>query len=167
MFTHAVEEKYFKEHLNKTHKVLEWGSGLSTPEISTQVDFLVSIEHNTEWYEKIKSLLSGGNITNCKYLLRPPNPEGIGEIGDGENLYVNFKNYVDSPIDEGPFDIILIDGRARVSCASKCHLLGHKDTIVFIHDFTLTDRSYYMKSLEYLEHIETTMTMAKFKIKNL
>ena len=28
---------------------------MSTPQIADQVDFLVSIEHNTEWYEKIKN----------------------------------------------------------------------------------------------------------------
>ena len=167
MFAHELEEEYFKKHLNKTHRVLEWGSGLSTPQIAEQVDFLVSIEHNTEWYEKIKKNLSGRVKDNCKYLLRPPSTSGGGENFKGKNHYIDFKEYVDAPLDDGPFDIILIDGRARVDCASKCPLLGHKDTIVFIHDFTVPGREYYSESLEYLEHIETTMTMAKFKIKNL
>ena len=169
MFAHGIEEKFFKDHLDKTHKVLEWGSGVSTPQIADQVDFLVSIEHNTEWYEKIKNNMevSQKSYDNCKYLLRPPSESGSGENSRGKNYYIDFKEYVDAPLDYGPFDIILIDGRARVACASKCSLLGHKDTIVFIHDFTLPGREYYGESLEYLEHIETANTMAKFKIKNL
>ena len=118
--------------------------------------------------------LSKKSYDNCKYLFKPPSVGGAGEKSDEENKYIDFKEYVDAPIGYGPFDIILIDGRARVACASKCHLLGHKNTIVFIHDFTTPDspyynptRDYYVKSLEYLEYIENTMTIAKFKIKNL
>jgi|TARA_R100000908_G_C3747700_1_gene142712 hypothetical protein len=176
MFAYDAENKYFNDHLDKTHKVLEWGSGISTMGIADQVDFLVSVEHDVEWYEKIKNdmSLSKKSYDNCKYLFKPPSVGGAGEKSDEENKYIDFKEYVDAPIGYGPFDIILIDGRARVACASKCHLLGHKNTIVFIHDFTTPDspyynptRDYYVKSLEYLEYIENTMTMAKFKIKNL
>jgi len=192
MFAYTGENKYFKDHLDKTYKVLEWGSGLSTPQIADRVAFLVSIEHNAEWYEKIRKnmAVSKKSYDNCKLLLRPPTKGGKGESVNiywgegprkgqlktraGQNHYEDFKEYVDAPLNDGPFDIILIDGRARVACASKCHLLGHKDTLVFIHDFTTSDspyynpgRDYYSKSLEYLEYIENYMTMAKFKIKNL
>ena len=60
------------------------------------------------------------------------------------------------------FDIILIDGRARVSCSSICNKLSHDNTIIFIHDF---DRPEYQEALNYLELIIQVGTMAKFKIK--
>ena len=47
-------------------------------------------------------------------------------------------------------DIILIDGRARVACASKCHLLGHKDTLVFFHDFGVSGWMYFAFVLPYV-----------------
>lgn len=165
MYASEPETKFFLRHLKKTHKVLEWGSGQSTLEIVDKVKLLVSIEHNPQWYAQIKTELSKRDNHRFQYLLRPPSaPEE-----HGENHYTNFKEYVDAPLDEGPFDVILIDGRARVACASKCALLGHKNTLVFFHDFNLAkevdDRGYYNKSLQYLEHIESVEYMAKFKIK--
>ena len=185
MFGDVSEFTYLEEHLNKTHKVLEWGSGLSTPQIAERVAFLVSIEHNAEWYEKIKKnmAVSKKSYDNCKLLLRPPTRGGKGESVNtywgegpfkgqlktmaGQNHYEDFKEYVDAPLNEGPFDIILIDGRARVACASKCHLLGHKDTLVFFHDFGVFGRPYYSECFEYLEPYGSVKSMARFKIKNL
>jgi hypothetical protein len=57
--------------------------------------------------------------------------------------------------------VIFIDGRARVGCASICKKLGHKDTIVFIHDF---ERPEYQEALKYLELISVVDKMAKLKI---
>ena len=73
-----------------------------------------------------------------------------------------FKDYIESPIEYGPFDIILIDGRARVSCSSICKLLSHENTIIFIHDF---HRPEYQEALKYLELIDSVKTMSKFKLK--
>ena len=77
-------------------------------------------------------------------------------------IYDEFKDYIESPIEYGPFDIILIDGRARVSCSSICKLLSHENTIIFIHDF---HRPEYQEALKYLELIDSVKTMSKFKLK--
>lgn len=156
MFTSNEEELFFLSELNKTQNVLEYGSGVSTSEIAGKVNLMVSMEHQKEWYDK-----NINNVpSNCTLLLRGPNLPYIegGHCG----TYEEFKDYIEAPLEYKPFDIILIDGRARVSCASICKLLGHKDTLIFIHDF---ERPEYQEVLKYLDLIGTRDKMAKFKIK--
>ena len=158
MFTQKNEKLFFISHINQDSKILEYGSGESTLEIAKIAKSIVSVEHQPLWYSKTINLLS--NNTNCKLLLKPPDKPYVegGHCG----TYDQFKNYVNAPISYAPYDIILIDGRARVACASKTKDLGINTTIVFIHDF---DRPEYQEALRYLELIETVGTMAKFKIK--
>jgi len=156
MFTNNNEEVFFMSHIKDDMKVLEYGSGQSTLEIAEKSKLIVSIEHQQQWYDY--------NINrvpkNCVLLLKQPNLPFVegGHCG----TYKQFKDYIEAPLEKAPYDVILIDGRARVACASICKKLGHKDTLVFIHDF---DRVEYQKALKYLELIEIIGTMAKFKIK--
>jgi predicted O-methyltransferase YrrM len=156
MFTQSQEQAFFLNSIDSTKKVLEYGSGQSTHEIAKICKTLVSIEHQKEWYEKVSKTIP----SNCTLIHTPstlPYTEG-GPCG----TYDQFKDYVESPLDYAPFDIIFIDGRARVACASICKRLGHKDSIVFIHDF---DRAEYQDALKYLDLIDSCCTMSKFTIK--
>ena len=158
MFTTSKEEKFFLSFLKKTDLVLEYGSGESTKQIADLVKKVLSIEHQEDWFNKIKSELP----SNAEVILKKPLTKYIEEGNDG--TYDQFKDYAEYPISHGPFDVILIDGRARVYCASICKKLGHKNTIVFIHDFT---RQEYQESLNYLEIIDYCDSMYKFKIKEI
>lgn len=156
MFVNENEEKFFFMSIDKAHKVLEYGSGQSTIEIAEKCNSVVSIEHQEDWYNK-----NIGSIpTNCELILKKPTLPYIegGHCG----TYEEFKDYIEAPIDKGPFDIIFIDGRARVSCGSVCHKMAHENTIIFIHDF---HRPEYNEVLNYLDLIDTVDTMAKFKVK--
>lgn len=155
MFTTKNEEEFLKKEINNQSKVLEYGSGESTKELASICKTIVSIEHQEDWYNKIISILPN----NCKLLLKKPNsPEQWPDDG----TYEQFKDYVDEPLKYGTFDVIIIDGRARVACASICNKLGHKDTIVFIHDYF---RKEYHIAEKYLTLVDRVETMAKFKIK--
>jgi hypothetical protein len=156
MFTSEKEKKFFFDVIKSDKKILEYGSGESTLEISSQCFYLCSIEHQKNWYNKLITQIP----TNCNLHLVEPNLPYI-EGGDCGS-YEEFKDYIEKPLNESPFDIILIDGRARVGCASICHKLSHNDTIVFIHDF---QRKEYQEVLKYLDFIDIVETMAKFKIK--
>jgi len=135
MFTTTNESVFFLAEIDKTKKVLEYGSGQSTFEIADKCLNIISIEHQEDWYNK-----EGGHC----------------------GTYEEFKSYIEAPLDKGPFDVILIDGRARVSCASVVKLMSHDNTIIFIHDF---NRPEYQDALNFLELVEQVGTMAKFKLK--
>jgi predicted O-methyltransferase YrrM len=156
MFATKSEELFFFSHIDKTKNVLEYGCGYSTIEIANNCKKLVSVEHQENWYNDISNKIPN----NCTLLYSPSDLE-YTEGGD-DGTYEEFYTYVNSPVNHGPFDIILIDGRARVSCSSICNILGNENTIVFIHDFF---RPEYKKALEFLELLDSVETMSKFKIK--
>jgi hypothetical protein len=156
MFTNLKEQEFFLKHLTKEDNVLEYGSGESTLQISKLVKTIVSVEHQQQWHEKIAKTAP----ENCKLILSKPDLPYIE--GNEDGTFDEFKTYVFSPIDYAPFNIILIDGRARVSCSSICNRLGNKDTLVFIHDF---HRPEYEEALKYLELLEKCDTMIKCKIR--
>jgi hypothetical protein len=156
MFTEKNEEEFFFNEINENSKVLEYGSGVSTTEIANKCKTILSIEHQENWYDKMKNEIPN----NCELIFKNPDLPYI-EGGDC-GTYEEFKSYIEAPINNGPFDVILIDGRARVSCASICHKMSHENTIVFIHDY---HREEYQEALNYLELINQVGTMAKFKVK--
>ena len=156
MFTTPAESAFFFAEIDKNKKVLEYGSGQSTIEIAERCNKIISIEHQEEWYNKN----APSKPSNCEILLRKPTlpySEG-GHCG----TYDEFKDYIEAPLSKAPFDVIFIDGRARVACSSICGKLGHKDTVVFVHDF---ERPEYQGVLQYLELITVVEKMAKFKLK--
>lgn len=156
MFTTQQESDFFLSEITKTHRVLEYGSGESTIEIADKCLSILSIEHQKQWYDKLIEL----KPINCELILREPNLPYKEGINCG--TYEQFKSYIEAPLDKGPFDIILIDGRARVACASIVKSITHDNTLIFIHDY---DRPEYAEVLNYLELIGQVGTMAKFKIK--
>jgi|LakMenEpi03Aug12_release.lakeMendotaPanAssembly.Ray.scaffolds.fasta_scaffold323970_3 hypothetical protein len=157
MFTTNEEKNFFMSHIDGTKKVLEYGSGSSTIQIGKKCKFIVSVEHQENWYNKINIELP----SNAEILFRLPSLPYIEGGHDG--TYDEFKSYVEAPLGKGTFDVILIDGRARVSCASIAHKLSNDKTVIFIHDF---DRPEYQEVLNYLEYMEQIGTMAKFILKN-
>jgi len=121
---------------------------------------IVSIEHQKKWFKKIKKIIFNNKIKNIFVYLIEPN-EVCKEGGDDGNLK-QFQNYISFPLGEGKFDIILIDGRARVECARVAKKISNENTLIFIHDF---NREEYQSVLEFLKVISFCDTMYLFKIK--
>jgi hypothetical protein len=144
---------YLESILHPEARVFEWGSGGSTLFLASRARSVVSVEHNRQWFEQVRTRAAQLGLTNCEILLIEPEPGVERPVGDPSdwNGYVSsaaefsgctFRNYVtfiDSFADEY-FDLILIDGRARPSCFKhalrKVRVDGH---IVWDN----TERSYY------------------------
>jgi len=156
MFTTREESAFVFAEIDKNTKVLEYGSGQSTVEIAEKCSSIVSVEHQENWYNETLQI----KPSNCELLFKKPTLHYVEGFHCG--TYEEFEDYIEAPLSKGPFDVILIDGRARVACSSICHRLGHKDTIVFMHDF---ERPEYQEALTYLEQEAVVGRMAKFKIK--
>jgi len=163
MVCNQGEEDFFLSHLTKDMRVLEYGSGASTLAIAPLVKEIVSIEHDANWYNQIREKLP---INAKLYFAKPNNPDY-----QDDGTLEDFKNYVLFPADHdlGKFDLIFIDGRARVACASVCREMAHENTLVFIHDFNHPEekwrRQEYYAAEQYLQRLEGVFTMWKFKIK--
>jgi precorrin-6B methylase 2 len=156
-----LEVKFFEKHLESNQRVLEWGCGSSTISISKLVKEIHSIEHNKDWFDNINSKISNTNIS--LYLCEPDNEyvEG-GHCG----TFQQFETYIKKPLELGRFDLIFIDGRARIECAKICKDISHEDTLIFIHDYR--GRFYkenYQEIENYLTFISEVNNLALFNIK--
>jgi len=159
MYTTHNEEQFLFNHLNKELKVLEYGAGQSTIDISSRCKSIISIEHDELWYKSQKDIPE-----NVLIILKKPNKEYVegGHCG----TYDQFEDYINAPKSFGKFDVIFIDGRARIECVKFIHQVCKDDTIIFIHDFTSRIKTEgYGDILEYLDLIESVEDMSMFKIK--
>ena len=161
MWMSNLEVEFFKKHLESNQRVLEWGCGSSTIDISKIVKEVHSIEHNKDWYNKINPTISSTNITLC---LCEPDEEYIE--GGYCGTFQQFKTYIKKPLELGKFDLIFIDGRARIECSKICKDISHEDTLIFIHDYR--GRFYkedYQEIENHLTFISEVNNLALFNIK--
>ena len=127
-FNTKGEEDYLFSFLNKDMDVLEWGSGSSTIAIAKRVKSIISIEHDFKYYRQFKT-----DLPNIKVQFVERNkPEKNGHDG----TYEDYKDYIGYPKSlNKKFDLIFIDGRARVECAKLAVGLLKPNGIIMIHDY--------------------------------
>jgi hypothetical protein len=193
------EGELLDSYLTKETEMLEWGCGGSTLKFSEKVKSYDSIEHNLEWYNKLKPILP----TNVSLYHVPMNSPNLRDTkldkssinvlspcikkdpqcyvkdnivfkntrsGHDWHQYINYINFPKTL--NKTYDIILIDGRARVNCAYKALSLLKENGKVIFHDFSGTreegGRWYYQGVLYYYNTIESKRSLAILepKIKN-
>ncbi|MDQ3076900.1 MAG: hypothetical protein M3Q63_02505 [bacterium] len=131
------EINLFKHNLKKSDSVLEWGSGNSTLYFSQFVKKYTAIEHQKEWFNKIKKSIGRNTSILHVPVSAPYTPiTGHGWNTDFEGDYEQFKDYIliFDTFKEN-FDVILIDGRARIECAKYIIPYIDRRTKIFVHDF--------------------------------
>lgn len=109
---------WLEPRLNKNTSVFEWGSGSSTYYFSERCKGITSVEHDAVW----ANLLRRNLPDNCKLLLELPVTASQINAGSARNEYrhKDFGKYVRSiELQDEDFDVIVIDGRARVSCGKR------------------------------------------------
>jgi len=138
----------------KPKKCLEWGAGYSTlyfPKFLDSNAKWVSIEHEKEWFKKIKSLNKKPNVEI--YLIQPNRYHWSDEYGDGNYSdlkdYIEYQDYIEYPTKFGKFDFILVDGEARKYCLIKAYELLSDRGIVVLHDAV---RTYYHEPFGFFKH---------------
>lgn len=171
-------EKYIKG----VNKVLEWGSGGSTVHFSKLVkETYTSIEHHTEWYNRLLPILPG----NINYYYVPLHEYRLDSTLDSvaRDVYLLASNvtvqdevvnwttrstldwhcsidYIKKPLELGSkdFDVVLIDGRSRAMCAYVSKHLLKEDGVILFDDFI--NRKYYHGILKWWEIVEIGGTLA-------
>lgn len=143
--------------------MLEWGSGGSTHYFSKLVKKYFSIEHNQKWYKK--TLI--GLPENVVYRFIPAN----NIVDPRQSTYQDYKKYIDTAISFNmKFDVILIDGRARVACAMHAVALLNPGGVIFVHDFWKRTRARYRCLLDHFTEIasikDTVQTIIALRPEN-
>jgi hypothetical protein len=143
------EQQLIESYLHENATMLEYGSGFSTLWFSQFVKSYYSIEHSREWYELVRQKIL--SLPNVQYRLAAVDPGYKGWAGGfSEGTYEQFEEYIKAVdafnIPGRRFDVVLIDGRARASCAKHILKYLHEHSYIFIHDFV--GRVGYHKRLE-------------------
>jgi hypothetical protein len=129
------EADFLKSFLNNGQTVLEWGSGWSTLEFSKYVKEYYSIEHDIVWYERVSALAEEKTKV---YFVPPQTPDfkWAPYVPAKEPVFRSYIKYSETLASLGKkFDIVFIDGRARLFCAIEALNYLNETAVVFIHDF--------------------------------
>ena len=151
------EITYFEQFLSNKQpgsEMVEWGSGGSTTMFVKyfQTGRLTSIEHNEEWYNKVREeLVYGGEYTsasldNFTYLFKPPSfeskPIDIRFYGYGvpfeENpcFAASYINPEASGVKIFDADVFFVDGICRGAILATIKAIAsNPNATVFIHDY--------------------------------
>ena len=120
---------FISQRLKKNMSIFEYGSGYSTLYYQKKVNFVASVEHDMDWYNKI-SLMASNNVKLCHEPL-----EGIAY----ENAPMKFKEL---------FSIIIIDGEKRVKCINEAIKYLKDDGVIVLDD---SHRDEYKEGFEFLK----------------
>ena len=105
-----IANKILESYLKKTDQMLEFGSGRSTLWFAERVGHLTSVEHNQEWYDKVKKSLDDRKFSNVDYFHADA---GDGEAESFDEPYV----VVADKFADASLDAVLVDGVCRGHCA--------------------------------------------------
>lgn len=112
-------------------KCLEWGCGYGTSYFINLIkpnSTWLSIESSENWGKKIKALVKNNNFD-----LR------IYPFGENDKENNNIVNYIESPIGDGNFDFILIDGQYRHECLFTAVKVMSNKSVIIVHDYNRSD----------------------------
>lgn len=145
----------FKRYLEKGTRCFEFGCGWGTIWIAKlpNIERLKSIENDIVWYEKITKRIEEEkleNIAEICYVDTDSNHSGWG-FPKSKNLE-KWRNYYASYSPSFNADIILIDGRFRVSCGLD--LVRKIETITFVMIDDFLNREHYHVLLKYYDKVE-------------
>jgi len=113
-------------------KGLEFGSGRSTVFFSKLLNELDSVEHHQGWFDSVKESFEAQGISNVTLHHRPANgATEMPHLSSEQQVFLDedqfpqkddlFKNYINvlDQFEDESLDFILVDGRARKSCALR------------------------------------------------
>lgn len=118
--------------LRPEHRVFEWGGGRSTVFFARRAASVVTVEHARKWHRRLAARIEELDLRNVTLrFIEPrepargdppaPSPARPARWNDPEAREdkPEFRAYADAVLDypDGRFDLVLVDGRARVACA--------------------------------------------------
>ena len=102
-------------------RVFEFGCGGSTLFFADLGASVTSVEHDPEWAALVREISRRHSNPPTILEIAPRSLSGRPEIGSTRHVspFADFRAYVEAiePFPDGTFDLVCIDGRARVACA--------------------------------------------------
>ena len=117
--------------INNDISLFEYGSGNSTIYYSLRVKKVIAVEHNKEWFDKIKNRLN----KNAEIIFKE-----VDEDRDGD-----YSRTIKSTNEK--FNIVIIDAEERVNCIKNCCDSLTEDGVIILDD---SERKEYTDGIEFL-----------------
>lgn len=163
---------FLKAHLNRQHRVFEYGGGGSTLFFLNRVKEVVTVEHNEEWFYVLQKMITErgdkhwlGKLIKADQgdLVSSPDYSEPGHYSSDDlpSKGQNYKSYV-SAIDsfpDGYFDCVLIDGRSRPSCIVHSAPKLRSGALLVLDN---SDRSYYLDKTKNLLSEQFTVLFGEY-----
>lgn len=117
---------WLEEFLQPSMTVFEWGCGGSTLFFAQRVAHVTSVEHDRDWHGQATRSIRETGAANVDLRLVGPQPSddpaGYGSAVDTYHA-MSFERYARTIDAHGSFDLVLVDGRARMACLE--HAVPH------------------------------------------
>lgn len=123
-------------------RVFEYGGGGSTLWLEDLGAIATVTEHDEQWHAQLASALS----PNTRLLLRPSQEFGVVTSAVAPGYFDSYVGAIDGEPDEG-FDLVIVDGRARVECVRHAMPKVKPGGLLLLDD---SDRTRYKTALELL-----------------
>ena len=136
-------------HTLAPKSMVEWGSGGSTKaflEMCPYLDRLVSVEHNQEWYARVRDDIVDPRLEYHHVAPAVEEPQFVPNDREALEVLIAWgqrceddrsvmRDYIDLPAGLGQqFDLAFVDGRARVFCLEAGWKLLAPGGILMLHD---------------------------------
>lgn len=118
-------------------QIFEYGGGGSTAwfaDLVGNTGTVVTVEHDREWYEMLRTVLA--DERNVELLSRPPTPDLAAYVGA-----------IDAYSD-GSFDVVVVDGRQRLRCFKHAVSKVRPGGLLILDD---VDRDRYLPAFRYVD----------------
>lgn len=102
-------------------RILEYGSGASTIWLAKRCAEVITVEHDPEFFAAMAPLFEGHGNVRAELVPSEPTTEAAfarsRRDGYEHRSFDKYVNVIDHH--EGKFDIVIVDGRSRISCMNK------------------------------------------------
>lgn len=101
-------------------RVFEWGSGASTVWLAKRAGSVVAVEHDESWAQMVDAALPANaqvQFVSPQAITTQAHPVRSGKSGFAGLDFTEYVAQID--VVGGPFDVIVIDGRAREACLPR------------------------------------------------
>ena len=145
-------------------RVFEYGSGASTVWLARRSGSIDAVEHDAQWVGLVRELLGAATGVQAEVRLHTPavvasgSPRVTSRAPSGQGL--DFHDYVHTIDDVGgrPFDLVLVDGRAREASLMRALDRVADDGLVLLDD---AQRDRYRPSLTAAEALGWSVTVTR------
>lgn len=135
---------YVESVLPASARVFEYGGGGSSLWLADRGAHVTTVEHDSGWDRQLRRVVPPRQV---ELLLVPPSESGQITSATHDGFFDDYVGSIDSYSDD-IFDLVIVDGRARVECAMRARQKLKRGGMILLDD---SDRPRYAAAVRALD----------------